>query len=798
VIHYQHWVFTSPRKEKTLTIPAGDPLLDEQKRCNAQAIGRRYQFANSSGDMASLPKFFLRMVFATALAGSSAILASCSGQTETASVVMAAASATSRPTASASALVQPQAAATPVQNPILFVTQVPTPGDVFGSRTSTFANHLADMTSVPRGGDLMIRYPNGSLRNLTREAGFGVDGLQDAGAIAVREPTVHWDGTKAIFSMLIGGPSKQYEVITPKWQMYEVRKLAAGQTAAFTKVPNQPTGYNNVSPIYASDDRILFTSDRPRSGEAHLYPQLDEYESTPTITGIYSLNPTTGALAILNHTPSGAFTPIIDSYGRVIFTRWDHLQRDQQAEGGSFGAHDYASEIKGAAKLSLQPETFPESRTGMNSAFGPVAAFTYNLFTPWQMNQDGTEELTLNHIGRHELSFGYLTKSFTNDPALQDFSNTALIANKKFIRMDGGLFHVREDPRAPGTYYAIYAREFGTLATNQIVRFTGAPSLNPEQMTVVDASPADNDGSLPGGRFRNPLPMTGGQMVATYTASATIQPGVQLRLHNLDTSSAGLFTAGTPLTSGIVKNVSWWSPDVKLSYSGALWELEPVEVVARQRPARATPVLESPEKSVLTEELVDEAALRGWMKSNKLALIVTRNQTSRDRADRQQPYNLRVPAGTQTTADGGRIYDISHYQLLQGDQVRAYTIEDGRRVLARPITGSNNPPNGSGPAGSVKIAADGSTAAFVPANRALTWQTTDANGNAVVRERVWVTMQAGEIRTCTGCHGENSKNQANQNKPVNKPEALRQLLRYWKQNNNSPTRVNGSQPLTHK
>lgn len=746
--------------------------------------------------MASSPSSFSRTLLAISLAGFSLLLASCTGETEADSAVAGAAG--TRPMASASPLVQPKAVATAIQSAILFVTQVPTQGDVFAGRASTFANHLTAMSSVPRGGDLMIRYPNGTLRNLTREAGFGVDGLQGANAIAVREPTVHWDGTKAIFSMLVGGVATQYVHPTGKWQLFEVRNLAEGQVAVITKVPNQPTGYNNVSPLYASDDRIFFTSDRPRSGETHLYPQLDEYESTPTITGIYSLNPSSGALTILNHTPSGAFTPIIDSFGRVIFTRWDHLQRDQQAEGGSFGAHDYASETKGAAKLSLQPETFPESRTGMTSAFGPVAAFTYNLFTPWQMNQDGTEELTLNHVGRHELSFGFLTKSFTSDAALQDFSNTALIANKKFIRMDGGLFHVREDPRVPGTYYAISAREFGTLTTNQIVRFTGAPNLNAEQMTVVDASPADNDGSLPGGRFRNPLPMAGGQMVASYTASATVQPGVQLRLHNLDTNSAGLFTAGTPLTPGIVKNVSWWTPDVKLSYSGALWELEPVEVRARQRPA-ASPasVLEAPEKSILSEERVDEAALRGWLTNNKLALIVTRNQTSRDRADRQQPFNLRVPAGTQTTSGSGRVYDISHYQLFQGNQVRAYSLEDGRRVIAKPIAGSINPPNASGPAGSVKIAADGSTAAFVPANRALTWQTTDSSGNAVVRERVWVTMQPGEIRTCNGCHGENSKNQANLDTPANKPEALRQLLRYWKQNNSQPTRVNGSKPLTH-
>src|SRR5690242_21696881 len=59
-------------------------------------------------------------------------------------------------------------------NPILFVTQVPPEGD-FTSVTSTFGNHRGTIDSAPRGGDLWIRYPDGSLKNLTRAAGFGND-----------------------------------------------------------------------------------------------------------------------------------------------------------------------------------------------------------------------------------------------------------------------------------------------------------------------------------------------------------------------------------------------------------------------------------------------------------------------------------------------------------------------------------------------------------------------------------------------------------------------------------------------
>src|SRR3954467_13910109 len=96
-------------------------------------------------------------------------------------------------------------------NPILFVTQTPQPAD-FTSIASVFGNHRGDLDSAPRGGGLWIRYEDGTLRNLTAAAGFGKDGAQDGNGIAVREPCVYWDGTKALFSMVIGAPTKRFEV----------------------------------------------------------------------------------------------------------------------------------------------------------------------------------------------------------------------------------------------------------------------------------------------------------------------------------------------------------------------------------------------------------------------------------------------------------------------------------------------------------------------------------------------------------------------------------------------------------
>jgi hypothetical protein len=222
-------------------------------------------------------------------------------------------------------------------NPILFVTQIPVHPD-FATIGSVFANHRAGMQEATRGGDLYIRYPNGVLRNLTAEAGFGNAGFQGTSAIAVRDPAVHWNGQKAVFSMVIGAPTQQFQVNSYFWQLYEVTGLGQGETAVITKVPNQPQSSNNVSPVYASDGRILFISDRPRNGAAHLYPQLDEYETTPSNSGLWSLDPASGALLLLDHAPSGDFDPIVDSFGRVIFSRWDHLQRDQQADADDITA----------------------------------------------------------------------------------------------------------------------------------------------------------------------------------------------------------------------------------------------------------------------------------------------------------------------------------------------------------------------------------------------------------------------------------------------------------------------------
>jgi hypothetical protein len=707
------------------------------------------------------------------------------------------------------------------EHAILFCTQVPNPQD-FTTITSTFGNHLPGVGAAPRGGDLYIRYVDGTLKNLTRTAGFGMDGLQASQSIAVREPCVHWSGNKALFSMVIGAPGP-FEQENSRWQIYEISGLGRDEMPVVTRVANQPEQYNNVSPIYASDDTILFTSDRPRNGAEHLYPQLDEYEEVPTVTGIWKLDPLTGDLEILNHAPSGAFSPSIDSFGRVIFTRWDHLVRDQQADDDNicsceqFGTFNYTSEAADAVSTGNNDEVFPEPRPqwlgfvgnqmpgyiGDTHDYQPhLVGSEVNHFFPWMMNQNGTEEETLNHIGRHELH-SYIPLARTDDPAIVShlgFSPFTANANPT-----NSIFQIREDPLVPGSYFGIHAPEFFTHGAGQVIRLDGPAGMNADSMIVDYITHPDtaNFDETPSpqhsGMYRSILPLSNGDRVVVHAntsreagndgSGGIIDPVYKFRLKLL-VAEGNYHVAGASLTSGIMKSVSWYSPNELLTYSGPLWELWPVEVVARQAPAPSMPALAAPEQQVLAEEGVSLASLGSFLRTNNLALIISRNVTRRDRNDLQQPFNLRVEGGgVQTTVGTGVVYDIAHLQIFQGDQIRGLTMGGaepiaGRRVLAQPMheagATSRNPSTLGAPEGSVRIAADGSMAALVPAKRALSWQLTDSVGEPVVRERYWVTFQPGEIRTCAACHGFSSADQNGNTTPMNPPAALGDLLQHLK------------------
>lgn len=671
---------------------------------------------------------------------------------------------------------------------ILFVTQPPFPSPS-STVNNVFGNHNATTQDAPRGGDLYIRYGDGTLRNLTAEAGFGLEPTKE---IAVREPTVHWSGSKALFSMVIGGTTPGVDVKV-RWQIYEVTGLGKSQKVKITKLP-QPEQSNNVSPFYGTDERILFTSDLPRNKDFATYPQLDEYESDEIVTGIWSMDRKGNDLKILDHSPSGDFTPVIDSAGRIIFSRWDHLQRDQQnvAQLGDFGATNYPHEF---SKVSLgnATEIFPEPIFVPEGS--PEFGHAFNFFFPWQMNEDGSGMEVLNHVGRHEL----LSFVPANKPGLFNF----YLSNHKDIT---GLFlHLKEDPKQLGTFVGTTCPEFYTHAAGQIVSINGGDGVNPDDMKITYVTHPVSRAPLPDGQpppaghpglFRNPLPLSNGSLVAVRTSSpykdkqvgpSQLSALYDFHLSRLEKQGEYWVPVERLIPNGIVKNVQYFDNYIYgvQSYNGPLWELDPVEVRSRKKPKKRKEPLPEIESKILKEELGGPAGvkrLQNYLKGRRLALVVSRDVTRR--ADGQQEINLKIEGSpTQTSLPGKTPVEIEYLQFLQGDLVRGYTnFFQGRRALAQPMHDGVVPPlEDSSPPGSVKLGEDGSMAAFVPAERALTWQLTKSDGTPVVRERYWVTFAPGEMRTCANCHGLNHNDVVkNEPTPTNPPQALRDLVRWYR------------------
>lgn len=403
--------------------------------------------------------------------------------------------------------------------PILFATVTPSSDNTFGHMVSLVASHLPNISTAPRGGDLWVRYDNGVLRNLTEEAGYGDD-------IAVREISVHWSGQRAVFSMVVGGTGANPAPVF--WQLYEVTGFGEGQTVQITKLP-QPQTFNNIQPCYATDDQLIFASDMPPTQNPLHYPPLDEYESTPTVAGLWKIQPDGTGLMLLDNNPSGSFTPFVDSYGRVVFTRWDHFKRDQQwdlwvdeqlydAWVDEWNAQNDPI-VSGLPDINftpsrLKPLTYDHENdtTPDNPAYGqeyfpengrlhPDIAATYsgiyqphqpgpnphpywdqdfvpgtekqdfNFFTPWMVMEDGTEAELLNHLGRHEM-FNYVERARADLP--------------HFFKNSPYDFHhahqMREHPQLPGRYFAMEGAEFGYHGAGWLFYFEAQPTLNADDI----------------------------------------------------------------------------------------------------------------------------------------------------------------------------------------------------------------------------------------------------------------------------------------------------------------------------
>lgn len=660
--------------------------------------------------------------------------------------------------AALTALVAPLRAADPI-NPILFVTQVPMPDEInsrnvaqsYMSCVSPFANHLGDTAHAGRGGSLWVRFgpnPTPALNHQVIDLLAVADwstipgGKPATNKVAVRNPSVYWDASKAIFSMVIGAPIDGSDTTTFLWQLYEITlptqaQLNANVKPVVTRLSTQPA-CNNIMPCYAPGGKILFASDRPYNGQDHL-TQREEYLGLPTVSGLWSMDPNAASsIHLLHHSPSGAFSPTVDSAGRVIFTNWDHLSRDPEAVTDSRppitsapynenfvqtfnGAGNFATEASGATftQVTAMPpnswDIFPEPRNfdhkSLIDDFGNnLNGNSFNVFLPWMINLDGTTGEILNHVGRHEVS-STSAKNFKNDANLVDL-NPAIAPGYGGMGVRNFFFNLmwtREDPLHAGTFYGSDAADLGSHGAGQIVSLNGGPAVNPDAMLVTYVTPgitAKKPAVLPNAAlgqsplvnpehlYRTPVPLADGALIASHVAVTQVNyntgtvtnpaavAGYNFRLRSLKSGTNNVGDQGMvpdiALTSGIPITTSYYvagQPQPVSFNAVTAWELDPAEVISRPVPTSGSASIDPIEAAQFTAANVHLPTFQNWLIANNAALSVSRDVTKRDRHDRQQPFNLKVTwSGKQTTGTSGTIYNIAWVQFLQADLRRGYLL----------------------------------------------------------------------------------------------------------------------------
>jgi hypothetical protein len=341
-------------------------------------------------------------------------------------------------------------------------------------------------------------------------------------------------------------------------------------------------------------------------------------------------------------------------------------------------------------------EIYPEPRPVRTDLLAgtDLSGNTFNQFFPWAICQDGTDEETLNHIGRHEIGGSYASRSFTNDPNLYDLYYYGENFNTNTIE---NFLEVREDPRIAGLFYGIDAPEFATHGAGQIVSITGNTNTNAFYMLINYITPrstheyASSPSNVPQddtGMYRNPLMTSDGYLIAAHTTNTQAESGYNetgypgtnypvtafdFRLKFLQFSN-GYYAPGAMLTPGLTNQALYLDPDNYLidMQTNVLWEFDPVEVMPRARPVPFEVPMAAPELAAFAAANVDVATFQDYLRLHHLAVIVSRDVTTRDHADHQQPFNLDVPSsGHRTIGSSGKVYDVQWLQLFQADQLRS-------------------------------------------------------------------------------------------------------------------------------
>ncbi|NLE01608.1 MAG: hypothetical protein GX640_17225 [Fibrobacter sp.] len=152
------------------------------------------------------------------------------------------------------------------------------------------------------------------MTGLTVPSGTNKGKLMTSGTFL--SPDLSYDGKTIVFSWSSGGNTKwsqanRFNIFTVNVDGTNLKRITDGN-------------YDDIHPCWLPDGRIIFISTRRGGyGRCHFRP-------VPTYT-LHSMNPDGSDIICLSYHETNEWHPSVSNDGRIIYTRWDYIDRDFSA-----------------------------------------------------------------------------------------------------------------------------------------------------------------------------------------------------------------------------------------------------------------------------------------------------------------------------------------------------------------------------------------------------------------------------------------------------------------------------------
>ncbi len=559
---------------------------------------------------------------------------------------------------------------------------------------------LREQITFDFGADLYFRdraSPSAAANNITESVSQGL--------AAVRDVEMDYDGSRILFAMRVPFDPMLAEEDLPTWNIWQY----TFETEALIRViPTTLTAEigHDIMPKYLPDGRIIFSSTRQSRSQALLldegkgaFPALDENRNEFAFN-LHVMNDDGSGIEQVSVNQSHDLDPSVLANGQIVFSRWDH--------------------------------------NAVNDSI--------NLY---RMNPDGSNLELLYGQQSHDTGAGGETIQFMQPRQVED--GRILVIARPFTDTEGGGELVLIDTPQ-------YLENTQPIAVN-IGVLTGPAQ---EDATINDVVTVPGEPS-PGGRYFSAYPIQDGttRLIVSWSQCRLIEILAD------DGDPATIDEAIVPCTAERLANILIIDPNnVVIPVEGDFIVAPPLYGIWIYDPRDDTqlPIVVGEEGFMFTEVVAadtrpvppviidgsNDYLLDSTLANAGEAVLNIRNVYDFDGAILPgiDVAALADPVQTLATDRAARFLRIEKAVSIPDPDIRdidntafGISTQQGMKEIV----------------GYAMIEPDGSVMTRVPANAALMISVLDENGRRITqRHQNWISLGAGQVLTCNGCHDANS------------------------------------------